>query len=1337
MGRSIVNSLIVFLLSMTSMVSSAKPVQTETYDFFYHVNTYGSEVSSIRKDPDTGIVWLATSRGLIRYGDAPFSQSAAAVSENISMPLRTLAFMSGNHILVRTKGMLYKVYNTDLHKVVVENLFDLYPGWGITCNDPYSSEIYVDGDLLWIRCGSGLYSHAQTLEGKAKLWLTADSDILSVYPEDKDIYVLTRDELLRYDRKTGNVRRRVDWQYPVDTRNLRMVVDGKGHVWICNENLYRCDLEKSECIEMASNVSATDMSVSKNGNVYVSTNTRGLIVYDILSDSLSNIPSNPYNSDGLLYNRLKSVFIDDAGNLWVSYSKQGMSISNSMLSNNMVRHIPALHENNIQDDIISAAYDNDGHLWLGTDGYGLYSDKDSFHKNMLPYPFTGNGDSENPVTSIYFDSVGNLWAGVFHKGLLMKSGKDWSVKLPNTSPYGIAEDIYGNIYVATLESGIYVLSPGNGYEPVPIDAEGRKYISSLYCDRGNNVYILFPTGLGILDGASGKMEFLTGNRSGTERFRSNDLQTLLFDSRGLIWLYGADGVLDIFDQENDKIMSVDIPDGISISSITEDNRGNIWLSSDIGIVNIAAADDSDKDKYSFRTSVFRPRLNDDGSRHFNIHAAVKSPDGMIVYGSTDGYMPVDPDFYVSFTNNTEHKVEIVALKVNNKIINPGQEFNGRIIIDKDLSQMSQLKFKSDENNISLTVHSGDYGSPFEEDYYYCLEGVSDGYLPIVNNTIDLTSLPVGSHKLKISYRNPDGTLSDTVLSIDIRVDAPWYLSIWALMFYGMVLILIVVLIVYNLSERKNHRLRLEQADREIQRQYQINEMKLKFFTNISHDFRTPLTLIITPLEAYINNKKNNPDVKFFTPIYRNAVRLLNLINQILDFRKLEVCGDTLNLSNGDIVKFIREICSSFTIFAEDNDVKLNVVAEVDSLQMAFDRDKLSKILMNLLSNAFKHTPKSGNVTVAVNVVDDSKVRISVADNGPGISDDEKKKIFDRFYQNKCDNSASMGSGIGLHIVREYVKLHDGEVGVADNPEGGSVFSVTLPIRHVESMESGVQDKIAGISEDSNETPVNVGEKQTILIVEDNTEFINFLEVSFEDEYKVLRASDGVIGLELLNNNDIDIVISDIMMDNMDGLELCRRIKTDVNLSHIPVILLTAKSMMEDEIAGLETGADDYVTKPFSLSVLRARVQSILRARERYRRRFTDKTDVKPAEVAITPLDQQFIEKALAAVEDNIADTSFSVEDLSDALGMHRTNLYRKIHSLTGKSPIEFIRIIRLRRACQYLEKSQKYVSEIAYAVGFNSPKLFARYFKDEYGMSPREYRLSVSNNRDDADIQDD
>lgn len=390
-------------------------------------------------------------------------------------------------------------------------------------------------------------------------------------------------------------------------------------------------------------------------------------------------------------------------------------------------------------------------------------------------------------------------------------------------------------------------------------------------------------------------------------------------------------------------------------------------------------------------------------------------------------------------------------------------------------------------------------------------------------------------------------------------------------------------------------------------------------------------------------------------------------------------------------------------------------------------------MMNLLSNAFKHTPRGGKVYVDMGIGYDGRLDISVMDYGCGIPDADKERIFDRFYQNKCDNAANMGCGVGLHIVREYVALHNGSIKVTDNTPHGAVFTVSLPVVmavvDVNGDDRAGTDLVLQEAEANccDEVPVD---KHSIMIVEDNHEFIDFLYQSLSDEYNVLRAPNGEEAIAMLDDLSVDIVISDVMMDRMDGLELCRRIKTTLQYSHIPVILLTAKSMVEDEIQGFKVGADDYITKPFNLSVLKLRIQTILRSREQYCQNFKNKAEINPSEITITSLDEQFIAKALSIVEENMSNTDFSVEDLSAALSIHRAHLYRKLSGITGKTPIEFIRLIRLKRAKQYLEKSQMYISEIAYAVGFNSPKLFAKYFKEEFGMSPRDYQNSHNQETD-------
>ncbi|MDE6331652.1 MAG: response regulator, partial [Muribaculaceae bacterium] len=747
------------------------------------------------------------------------------------------------------------------------------------------------------------------------------------------------------------------------------------------------------------------------------------------------------------------------------------------------------------------------------------------------------------------------------------------------------------------------------------------------------------------------------------------------------------------------------------------------------IYNIVPQYDPVANSYVFRHYAYHIRSNEGIPNCYNYRSVTKLSDGRLVFGGMNGYQLVNPDQYQKLVLLSHPKGRLSALKVNNSFVIPGQPDGNDRILDNILAGTDRISLDHDQHNLGFVFAPRDYDSPFKTEYYYRLDSTGDQWNPITGNFIDLPNLAPGKYNLQVCARTPEGLMSDLTDSIEIVIRPPWYQSIWAYAVYIIILTLVIAAIFLYLNDRQKQKLRIIQAEKEMLRQHQLNEMKLRFFTNISHDFRTPLSLIITPLESYMSSHHDNDSRHLLEPVHRNAVRLLNLVNQILDFRKLEVTGMPLHLSYGDIVSFIKEICSSFTLFSEDSGITLTTTSEIAVLNMYFDKDKISKIMMNLLSNAFKYTGSGGFVNVTVSKHDDSSMRITVADSGKGIPDYDKTRIFDRFYQSGDTPHTTMGCGIGLHIVKEFVMLHKGSVDVGDNNPCGTVFTVILPV-NLSARSTETESSAAHTSGDSGQTVIEIpgfktsetaGEKATIMLVEDNADFIEFMARSLSDEYNVVKAVNGKDALEKLNENSIDIIISDVMMDEMDGLELCDYVKSDIHNSHIPFILLTARSLAEDEMKGLESGADDYITKPFSLPILRQRIARLLEESRRSRDRFRRIPDIAPSEVTITSLDEQFLSEAIKTVEANMADPDFSVEMLSNSLGMHRTHLYKKLSGITGKTPIEFIRLIRLKRAVQYLVKSQLYISEIAYKVGFNNPRLFSKYFKEEFNMTPREY----------------
>jgi DNA-binding response OmpR family regulator/nitrogen-specific signal transduction histidine kinase len=542
--------------------------------------------------------------------------------------------------------------------------------------------------------------------------------------------------------------------------------------------------------------------------------------------------------------------------------------------------------------------------------------------------------------------------------------------------------------------------------------------------------------------------------------------------------------------------------------------------------------------------------------------------------------------------------------------------------------------------------------------------------------------------------------------------------------------------------RRNEKKKLEIINEreESQRTHNMDMLKINFFTNISHELRTPLSLILAPLEKILGSEHDPKlDIHLHT-IKRNANRLMQLVNQLLDFRKLDVYGLEYNPSMNDIVSFTRDIVFSFTDMAEIKGIKYIFNTNVQELVMEYDPEKYEKILFNLLSNAFKYTPEKGTIAVELNFHEEVNINedkpslsgeliLKIKDNGIGIPESMKEKIFDRFVQAKATiNPIEQGTGIGLSLVKEYVRLHNGNIEVESTEEKGSCFTVKIPVvKSSVKMQTDTSSEI--ILENDNLTiPENTENyKKSILLVEDNEELRFYLKDNFKKKYQIYEANNGQKGLELANRVIPDIIVTDIMLPIMDGITLCKKLKNEEKTSHIPIILLTALSKSDYQIAGIEAGADDYIVKPFNFKILEARIKQLTEKQKKKQEEFSNKIKIEPKEIAITSLDEKFMQKALDIVEKNISNTNFSVEAFSSEMGMSRMLLYKKLITLTGKSPVEFIRIMRLKRAAQLLVKSQLNVSEIAFQVGFNDAKYFSQCFKKEFNVLPSEYKEKYSN----------
>jgi signal transduction histidine kinase/DNA-binding response OmpR family regulator len=857
------------------------------------------------------------------------------------------------------------------------------------------------------------------------------------------------------------------------------------------------------------------------------------------------------------------------------------------------------------------------------------------------------------------------------------------------------------------------------------------YVAAITEDKKGNLWIGTASGIDVLDRGMGRFIHY-GSEQQNSGLSSNHILDIRQDSKGRIWV-GTAGGLNLFDEEAKTFKVFTTDDGLphnTVLTILEDDRGELWMSTSNGLSHLVVSNDSvGAENYSFRDYGEADGLQ---GKQFNENAAYRTRSNELIFGGADGFNIFKPGQLG--LNRSLPNIVFTDFLLLDKKIHAEESIDGTVILPKSITESTEITLPPDKNVFSIEFAALNFFHPENSKYKYRLEGFDDDWISADSRSrkVTFTNLDPGDYVFHVKAANNDGFWNDTGASIKITVLPPFWKTRTALVLYFMAIILGLLVTRRLIQQREQLKFAIEQERQEAMRMHELDMMKIKFFTNVSHEFRTPLTLILTPLEKMLRQTKDDEQQSQFQLIQRNAKRLLNLVNQLLDFRKLEVQEIRLNSSEGDIIHFIKETVFSFSDLSEKKDVRLDFRSSITSLETIFDQDKLEKILFNLLSNAFKFTSEHGAISVDVDQYQTGEqnwLRIKVQDSGIGIPRDKQDRIFERFFQNDLPGSiVNQGSGIGLSITKEFVKVHGGTIAVESELGKGSCFIVTLPLSEVlghvektslENIEPG-ETVLQEIALEEN-VPSIGGDRPVLLLVEDNEDFRFYLKDNLKLDYRVLEAKNGKEGWTKTLENLPDLIVSDVMMPEMNGMELCRKIKSDQRVSHIPVILLTARAAEEQKLEGYHTGADDYITKPFNFEILVSRIHNLIYQRQKLHSAFPNKLAVQASELTITPLDEKFIQNAVRCVEENVSNADFSVEDLGRQLGISRAHMYKKIVSLTGKSPLEFIRTIRLQQAAQLLEKSQLTVAEIAYQVGFNNPKYFARYFKEAYNVLPSAY----------------
>lgn len=1349
------------VLSLISLVISLSLSAAENLLFKHFTIKDGlpdNQINSIMRD-SKDFIWVSTAHGLGRYDGYEFKNFITGTDNSSCLPFYYVESVQedadGLLWLFFGKGR-YTCYNP-VKKVFTSAEAVLADKFNISGQPDM---LFIDAKKdIWLKMIDGTVYHIAANDSKAVKIpdLYRQGVILTDICNSKDgvTAIFSDGRFCHVDRMSNTVGELNDRlaESGVRPSDFYIFCDTDGDYWLYRENdVWFYQLQDKNLMHLTggkpflSGKNIKSIISDRYGRVWIAIENCGIDIVDKKTMSVRNVRNDITNERSLSENSVTYLYKDVDGGIWVGTFKHGISYYNENLYKFRVDNFNEFK--NIKDfnpDVSAITEDNDNNLLFAIPNKIIKVDHVTKKKELIELSDT-DASRQLPVTIIDMttDSKGRLWLSTYNHGLIKYENNRFSYQMlepnnpnsvANKTIWTVTEDKSGNLLIGTWGAGLYGFDPESGRIKSYNNYETGFYnsqVASICVSDDNNIYLGTTYGIDVYYPDSDRYEKLLGNRSGSQKLTDTKIVQLFEDSRKLLWICTREG-LNVYDRRNDELIyPIKEINHAIIHGVAEDNDKNIWVTTSEGLYHIVVSNNPHSQEYSFSYHRY-DNHNSFEYFGFNHKCLIKHSSGVIVSGSISGVSMVNPAEIKSDTSIPN--INFTRLQLFNRDIEIDSVYDGVRILESAPEFTDEIRFNYNQNVFSVEFSAMNYDSPENVSYMYMLEGFDSDWMKSETNKLTYTNLAPGEYTLKVRAVNNDGYVSDRAAELKVIINPPFWRSWKAYVLYFMIFVGVILLIRMYLKHNESQKYELLKIQQEARQKHELDDMKLRFFTNISHDLRTPLTLILTPLEYVITHIENS-DMKDKLEMARNnAMRLLGMVNQLLDFRKSDMNGHNLNSTCGNIDDTIRTICDNFIEYSEHRNINLTFFSSVKSLYMMFDQDKIAKIMMNLLSNAFKFTPEGGRVDVSLELLAAKADRpemleIKVADNGCGIDDKHKKMIFDRFYQIPQSKGHSTGSGIGLNLVKEFVTLHNGSVAVCDNVGKGAVFIVSIPV--VRPEESAMTDNTgkqptvqvadaADLAENKETTPGHQSDEKcpVILIVDDNDDFRKFMKDCLKENYVIHEASDGAKAWEMIPNLQPDVIVSDVMMPEIDGNELCRLVKTDIRTSHIPVILLTARAAKEHELKGLENGADDYITKPFNLNILTHRLKNLLVNRQDSRRKAMD---VSPSKINITPLDEKLMKKAISYVEENMERSDLSVEELSSELGMSRVHLYKKLVAITGKTPVEFIRIIRLKRAAQLLAESQLNIAEVTYQTGFNNLSLFRKYFKTEFGVLPSEYQ---------------
>lgn len=1320
-----------------------------SFDYFSQADGLpNNQIQCIFQDKK-GWMWLGTSQGLSRFDGYRFVNFIHSPEDSSSLSgslVRVIFEDKKGELLIGTENGGLNVFDREKEKFL--HPFKNNPGFKLkeisvnAISEDREGNLYLGTDRSLLKVDNsghlseitpqknahnsgftGSFIRAIQIDNSGNLWLGTTNGLFLYYPDLNSIEPVS---IPLSNKQSGEV--------------MEIMKDDDGYLWIgtYSNGLYIIDpsTKSSHHLNLGPyyNRTETIRAISKGvlGDYWIGTRG-GLYVYSKTIGVTGFFKHDDRDIRSLANNSVLDIHQDSRGETWIG-TRGGLNLLTR--SKQVFRSFSALPNDNhyLNSSIIYAFWiDKRGRIWIGTEdgGINIYDPQKGTFKYLTSQDNNPNSISQNCVKAFLDDKKGNLWIGTFWGGIDVLNMERGTIKHYRNSPdnpnslsdnrvWAFCLDDEGGIWIGT-SYGIDRFDPETGlFRHFPKLVQNSQ-VNWINFDSDRNIWFGTPDEIVIYDPANENII----------RY-SEHSRSFLQDSKKRFWIATMDKGIALYSKSKGPVKYFNSHDGLSNDQalcILEDDNHFLWISTSNGLSKF------DSELRQFRNFTVRDGLRND---QFTYGAAYKSDNGELLFGGISGFNIFNPHDILA--DDKPVPLVFTGLRVFNKPVPVGDDDNA--ILKKSISETTHLTLKNDQNVFTLEFTALDFVNNFSNLYTYFLEGFDKGWNePSTSRTATYTNLNPGDYTLRIKRILPGNLSAGNELKLDITILPPFWMTWW---FRSLMVILITALIyilirfVVNREKIKNELIFERTKARNL---HELDMLKLQLFTNISHEIRTPLTLILGPLEKLISKKVPEEEVpSHLSLVYRNTKQLDRLINQLLDFRKLEAGKLKLELTQDDMVNLVSDVVQSFEEYANEKQITLKFHSLKKKIVALFDPEKVRTILNNLLSNAIKYTETGGMVSVNLSLIfasddveslsnqpDKQYIEISVKDTGKGISENNIKRLFTRFSRFDT-KSVSTGTGIGLVLVRDLVKLHKGNIDVISKPGKGSKFTVRLP--YETELPEEISDTVPKtipenlIIEEKNdltEEQMEESDARIMLIVEDNPDVRYFIRSHFDSVYKIYEAKNGQEGWDLAIKIVPDVIISDILMPDINGFEFCKRIKKDERTSHIPVLLLTALHSKEHEIEGLSCGADDYITKPFDISVLETKIDNMLQVRRSLKEKYTSEIILKPSNITITSPDEHFLQKAIEVVEKNISNADLDIEQFASEVGVSRMQLYRKFNALTNMTVKEFIRSIRLKRAAQMLMEKKLTVTEIAYSIGFKDLSHFRKSFHREFGMSASEY----------------